>query len=287
MKTSVLILAASGGIISYYVLSRVPLGFFCVLAIAAILCFAFIKAKRISRLVPAALAIGLIAGFVSGRAAVKPMSPGLPLSSIHSLKGRLLDDPRSLARAGMVYMTVNESGGALPGTVEARASARGKTLVFFPAASIPRIKEFGRGGEVYVEGSFPKPDPARPGPAIFRAASVHQLRAASGLERFRTSARASLLASLNRLDQSGLAAALILGSRENLEGDLARSYRDAGLSHILALSGMHLAFFSGLLAFFLKRPLGKKPALLAGLCFILVYVFIVGPQPSLLRAALM
>jgi competence protein ComEC len=50
---------------------------------------------------------------------------------------------------------------------------------------------------------------------------------------------------------------------------------------------MHLSFFSGLLAFFLKRPLGKKAAALAGLLFIVMFVFIVGPLPSLVRSAIM
>jgi competence protein ComEC len=78
-----------------------------------------------------------------------------------------------------------------------------------------------------------------------------------------------------------------LGTRENLENDLSRSFRDAGLSHVLALSGMHLAFLSALLAFALKRLLGKRGAVLGGLCFIVLYVFLVGPQPSLIRAAIM
>jgi competence protein ComEC len=99
--------------------------------------------------------------------------------------------------------------------------------------------------------------------------------------------RSAILAKLKPKAWGGLAAALLLGTRENLEGALARAFRDAGLSHILALSGMHLAFLSGLLAFVLRRPLGKKGAVVAGLVFIVLYVFLVGPQPSLIRAAIM
>jgi competence protein ComEC len=50
---------------------------------------------------------------------------------------------------------------------------------------------------------------------------------------------------------------------------------------------MHLAFVSGLLALFLKPLLGKKGAALGGLVFILAYIFLVGPQPSLVRAGIM
>jgi competence protein ComEC len=96
-----------------------------------------------------------------------------------------------------------------------------------------------------------------------------------------------MLQRLGEKSWGGLAAALLLGSRENLEGDLARAYRDAGLSHILALSGMHLAFLSGLLTLALKKPLGKRGALTAGLGFIFLYVLLVGPQPSLVRSVIM
>jgi competence protein ComEC len=50
---------------------------------------------------------------------------------------------------------------------------------------------------------------------------------------------------------------------------------------------MHLAVVSSIIAFFLRKPLGKKAAALLGAFFIVLYVLLVGPQPSLVRAALM
>jgi competence protein ComEC len=50
---------------------------------------------------------------------------------------------------------------------------------------------------------------------------------------------------------------------------------------------MHLSFLTAMLAFILKRPLGKKGAILVGLVFIILYVFLAGPQPSLVRSAIM
>jgi competence protein ComEC len=64
-------------------------------------------------------------------------------------------------------------------------------------------------------------------------------------------------------------------------------YRDAGCSYILALSGMHLAVLAALIAFLLKKPLGFKGASIAGAFIICLYCFIVGPMPSLNRAAIM
>jgi competence protein ComEC len=84
-----------------------------------------------------------------------------------------------------------------------------------------------------------------------------------------------------------LALALLLGVRDNLDHELAAAYQAAGCSHVLALSGMHLAIISGLIAFFLKKPLGLRAAAAGGALFILAYVFLVGWQPSLGRAAIM
>jgi competence protein ComEC len=68
---------------------------------------------------------------------------------------------------------------------------------------------------------------------------------------------------------------------------MARSFRDAGCSHILALSGMHLAIISAVIAFFLRKALGLRAAALAGSLIIAAYVYLAGGQPSLVRAAIM
>jgi competence protein ComEC len=295
MKISFIVYSALGGILGYYILAVLPAPFL-VLALVVLLGFFCLAAKnrvpnplRSIPVVPAvAVAIGLVVGCVSGVSARNPFSPGLPLEKIRSVEGILLDDPRSGGSGGFANVLVGAAGAeGLPGCGSVRSSAYGTALVFFPESSIPRLKEFGRGGEIFVEGAFFPNAGNRYGKMVFGARSVHLVKPASRLEQFRTSARLSLIGTLSSLDPGGLAPALLLGSRENLEESLARSYGDAGLSHILALSGMHLSFFSGLLAFFLKRPLGKKAAALAGLLFIGIFVFIVGPQPSLVRSAIM
>jgi competence protein ComEC len=136
-----------------------------------------------------------------------------------------------------------------------------------------------------VEGRFSS---LKNGQLSFNAKSVYIIKSAPFVERLRTAVRNGLLGRLNgKNGWNGLAAALLLGTRENLEGETAVRFRDAGVSHVLALSGMHLAFLSGLLALFLKPLLGKKGAALGGLVFILIYIFLVGPQPSLIRAGIM
>ncbi|MDR2343785.1 MAG: ComEC/Rec2 family competence protein [Spirochaetaceae bacterium] len=218
--------------------------------------------------------------------------PGLETDNIIAVSGRLLDDPRNTATGrGMALLKLSASHGKQG----IRASARGKTMVFFPEGSIPRLKEFGRGSEIYIEGNFLKTDGSNYGKTpMFRAKSVHVTRPASRFEELRTGIRLALIDAFSPGDVSGrgkdwggLALALLLGIRDNLDGELAEQYRNAGCSYILALSGMHLAIVSSIIAFFLKKPLGLRPAAAVGIIFILVYVFLVGAQPSLTRAAIM
>jgi competence protein ComEC len=215
--------------------------------------------------------------------------PGLETDNIIAVSGRLLDDPRNTASGrGMALLNLSASHGKYG----VRTSARGKVMVFFPEGSIPRLKEFGRGSAIYIEGNFIKTDAADYGKTpMFRAKSVHVTRPASRFEQWRTGIRLALIDTFSPdgggKDWGGLALALLLGIRDNLDGELSEQYRNAGCSYILALSGMHLAIVSSIIAFFLKKPLGRKSAAIFGVIFILLYVFIVGAQPSLTRAAIM
>ncbi len=84
----------------------------------------------------------------------------------------------------------------------------------------------------------------------------------------------------------GLVLALLSGSREFLDISVADSFRKAGLSHLLALSGMHLSFF----ACFMKKTFfafaGKKCAFVSAFCAVCFFVWFAGFSPSLFRAFL-
>ena len=302
---SPLIIAACAAVpVVYIALPRVRLALLVMAALLFIGCIVLCVLKKHTKYTITGIAVllGLIAGFCCVYR-VTPFAPGIPAGEIASIKGILLDDPRSFSAAsgqnalgslgpeeerGMAAIKISQAG-SRSGTV--RASSRGRALVYFPAGTMPRLKEFGRGAELYIEGIFLPDESGAKTPAVstprFRAASVHIIKKAPALERMRTGIRGAILARLQPKAWGGLAAALLIGTRENLEGSLANSFRDAGLSHILALSGMHLAFISAMLAIVLKKPLGKKGSVLAGLVFIVAYVFLVGPAPSLVRAVIM
>lgn len=89
----------------------------------------------------------------------------------------------------------------------------------------------------------------------------------------------------------GLAEALLIGYKDDLEQSLVQSYTNTGVVHIIAVSGLHLGLIYWLLALVLK-PLKKKrrtrwlsPVLvISGLW---LFSLLAGAQPSILRSALM
>ncbi|MBQ0166972.1 MAG: ComEC/Rec2 family competence protein [Treponema sp.] len=82
----------------------------------------------------------------------------------------------------------------------------------------------------------------------------------------------------------GLLLALICGAREYTEQDVSDAFRGAGLSHILALSGMHLSLFSSLTEQTAGRALGKKLQPVLTLSTSALFVWFAGASPSLVRA---
>lgn len=100
---------------------------------------------------------------------------------------------------------------------------------------------------------------------------------------------------LNRagLDEQALAvsSALLLGQKEGLSREMRRNYAQAGASHLLALSGMHLGILYGLMYILLIRRIRYSdwkwfllpPILLT----VWGYAFIAGMPVSLVRASIM
>jgi len=237
-------------------------------------------------IVATAAAVGFSLGIAARSNIRSSVDLGLQAERVTAVSGILLEDPRTLQGGSGLGVLKLDSITARGGL---RATAGGNLTVFFPSATIPRLKEFGRGCEIYADGVYV--EGAR-GPS-FRASSVHIVTPAPPLEQFRTSLRMKLLDKFqNRqggepIVWGSLASALLLGVRDDLDTDLSGGFRNSGCSHILALSGMHLAILSGVLVFLVRRPLGIRWASLLGAVFIVFYVFVAGSQPSLVRAAIM
>ena len=84
----------------------------------------------------------------------------------------------------------------------------------------------------------------------------------------------------------GLLLALLCGAKEYTSSEVSLSFKNAGLSHILALSGMHLSMFSGIALFAGKKIGRKKLSFIIRIIALLLFVWFAGFSPSLLRAFL-
>ena len=86
-------------------------------------------------------------------------------------------------------------------------------------------------------------------------------------------------------DVSGFVRALVTGNRDNLTDEFTTSLERAGLSHTVAVSGMHLAFLASLLTALLGR--GRRSTALFTILWVALFCGIAGNTPSVLRAAVM
>lgn len=91
--------------------------------------------------------------------------------------------------------------------------------------------------------------------------------------------------------EAGVAEALLIGYRDDIDRDMVQAYANTGVIHVIAISGMHLAMIYGLLVVLLK-PLRRRQNTkwIAGLLILLVlwlFTLLSGAGPSILRSAVM
>lgn len=103
--------------------------------------------------------------------------------------------------------------------------------------------------------------------------------------------RAALSLEMERLfgkEAAGLPSALLLGERQHLTDEVRRDFARTGVSHLLAISGLHMTLLFGSLALILKL-LRLRPRLRATILGIIsaAYLVYLGFPPSATRAVIM
>ncbi len=92
-------------------------------------------------------------------------------------------------------------------------------------------------------------------------------------------------------EYSDLAKALLLGYKDDLRSETRQHFNRAGLSHIMAVSGLHVGFLVAPLWFFIPYLWGSKKGKWLGILLLtlllLMYAGITGFSPSVSRASLM
>jgi len=86
-------------------------------------------------------------------------------------------------------------------------------------------------------------------------------------------------------DVSALVKALVTGNRDSLSDPFTSSLQRTGLSHTVAVSGMHVAFLAGALSLLLGR--GRRRTALVLIPLVLLFMTVAGSTPSVVRASVM
>lgn len=77
--------------------------------------------------------------------------------------------------------------------------------------------------------------------------------------------------------------AFILGDKTYLDDEIKNMYQELGVSHIFAISGMHISLITSIL-FFLLKKFNEKLKYLIVIVFLIIYVFLTGFAASVLRS---
>ena len=214
--------------------------------------------------------------------------------NVRWVQGRVASNP--VKTTGSSYKVVMETFSCSDGDFQ--SSCRGKITAFIPAGIVEAYypgKLYSAAGtdaddttlpliEIGMDGQFS----GRFGKSgFFTVDAVEGLGWKNPLEHFRGFCRLQLKRLLHSWgDGGGLLLALLSGSREDIETGTGKAFKNAGLSHVLALSGMHVSLFSGMAAAMGKKIRKRNLVFLVSFAMVAIFVFFAGLSPSLLRAFL-
>ncbi len=86
---------------------------------------------------------------------------------------------------------------------------------------------------------------------------------------------------------AALVKALVLGDRRDMNEDLRSDFADAGVAHLLAISGLHITLIALAVSGLLKRLVGAVASSVVTLACVVGYGLLIGFSPSVARAAIM
>lgn len=109
---------------------------------------------------------------------------------------------------------------------------------------------------------------------------------------------ALLIESVSQGDEQAVLKALLIGDKQNLSEDLTGQFSRAGLSHLLAISGLHVGIVAGVafwiatrllsfIRFLLQKAWVRKAAAVLSILPVMFYGLLAGMSPSTQRAVIM
>lgn len=86
---------------------------------------------------------------------------------------------------------------------------------------------------------------------------------------------------------SGMILGILLGDKTNIEKNVQENFRDSSVIHILSVSGMHVSYIILGIEIIFKKICGKKISRIIMVIFLVIYMFMTGFSPSIVRAGIM
>ena len=86
---------------------------------------------------------------------------------------------------------------------------------------------------------------------------------------------------------SSISIALLLGDTNYIPEDIIENFRNIGIAHILAISGMHIAYLISISSFISTKLFGRRKAYIFTIFILILYTFITGFSSSIIRAVIM
>lgn len=213
------------------------------------------------------------------------------------LTGVVIDQPIAYDKVTTLHVAAEKITYASSNRTE---TVKGKVLV-----SAPHFPTVPYGARINVEGILKSPVDSRKGgyldyllrQEIKSSIYSHQVTIVErGQANIVKSAllkiRKQLTASIERIipsPQSSLLNTIILGDRTHFPSALQDDFRDAGGSHLFAISGLHIAIVGGVIVGFCRLLIGResKHSVIVTISLLGLYCVMVGGRPSVIRAVIM
>ncbi len=88
-------------------------------------------------------------------------------------------------------------------------------------------------------------------------------------------------------ETSSILLGLILGNKTDIDENTQENFKNASMAHVLAVSGMHIAYVILGINILFKKILGKRNTYIFSIIILIFYMFIINFSPSVTRAGIM
>ena len=88
-------------------------------------------------------------------------------------------------------------------------------------------------------------------------------------------------------EKANLLLGILVGYKTEISEELQENFKESNISHILAVSGLHVSYIIIAINQLLEKAQGKRNAKILTIFFIIVYMFITNFSPSVVRAGIM